>query len=328
MQIPRSPLLALAALVPLSGCLCASDPGNLVPRTVAEDPSLPAIDLNGSRFHTEAFGDPGAPVIMVLHGGPGGDYRCLLPLQALAADGYRVAFWDQRGTGLSQRHDAADIDLDIYIEDLRQMIDHYAPQQPVVFIAQSWGAMYATAFINQYGDYNGKIQGAILTEPGAFTSRQLDAFMSRLVGSLGIASEQLNDAFWADQFMSPADHERADYKAGLLEMRGAPSEHRDPNNLPPFWRAGAVAGARLQEIGKSQGFDWTTHLDAFQHHVLFLRGDLNTAATLESQQEMAAAYPNATIETITGVGHEMIWERTDDYLAHARAYLREIGGGL
>jgi proline iminopeptidase len=322
MRILQSLLVAFA--IPISGCLCADDPGNLVPRTVTEDPSLPAIELNGTRLHSEAFGDPDDPVIIVLHGGPGSDYRCLLPLRALADDGYRVVFWDQRGTGLSQRHDASTLDLDIYLEDLRQVIEHYAPNRPVVFIAQSWGAMYMTAFINEHGDYNGRIRGAILTEPGAFTDEQLAGFLSRLQGSLSPLGEQFNDALWSAQFLTPADHERADYQAGLFVIRGVPSEHRDPNNLAPFWRAGAVVSKRFQAIAK-QPFDWTTNLAAFQHQVLFLRGDLNDAATLEHQQELAAAYPHARIETITNVGHEVIWERTNDYLTHARAYLREIG---
>ena len=76
-----------------------------------------------------------------------------------------------------------------------------------------------------------------------------------------------------------------------------------------------------------EGFDWTTRLAAFPRKVLFLRGDLNQAATLEHQQELAASYPNASIETIAGVGHHMIWERTEEYLTHVRAYLAEIGAG-
>ncbi len=320
----RIRLLHLVLALGASGCLCASDPGNLVPKTVTEDPSLPSIAIADTHLHSEAFGDPDGPVIIVLHGGPGGDYRGLLPLRALADDGYRVAFFDQRGAGLSERHDADTITLEQYFEDLRLVIEYYAPGRPVVFIAQSWGAMYATAFINQYGDYDGRIRGAILTEPGAFTYEQLRGFMKRLQGSMNLVGEQFNDALWEEQFLSPADHARADYKAGLLAMRGAPSEHRDPHNLVPFWRVGSVVGARLFSIAKD-GFDWTTNLDAFQHPVLFLRGDLNEAATLEHQQELAACYPNARIETIENVGHEAIWERTDDYLTHARAYLREIG---
>jgi proline iminopeptidase len=320
-------LVPLLASLPIAGCMCASDPGNLVPRTVAEDPSLPAIDLAGTRFHAEAFGDPAAPVLITLHGGPGADYRDMLPLAALADDGYRVVFWDQRGAGLSARHDPGTIDLDLYVEDLRQIIEHYAPHQPVVFIGHSWGAMYATAFIDRYGDYNGRIRGAILSEPGAFTDQQLREFLARLQGSVSLTGEQFNDALWAEQFMSAGDHERADYQAMQLAMLGVPSEHVDPKNPGPRWRVGAAVNARLLHIAETEGFDWTTHLSAFTHKVLFLRGDLNEAATLEQQQELAASYPDAAIETIVGVGHQMIWERTDEYLAHTRAYLREIGVG-
>ena len=106
----------------------------------------------------------------------------------------------------------------------------------MVFIGQSWGAMYATAFINTYGDYDGRIRGAILTDPGAFTDEQLAAFMKRLQGSLSFTSEQLDDAFWSAQFLSKEDHERADYHEALLAMRGAPAEHRDPAKPAPIWR--------------------------------------------------------------------------------------------
>lgn len=320
MRIIFSPLIAFA----LTGCLCADDPGNLVPNTVAEDPSLPAIEINGTRLHSEAFGDPDGPVIIVLHGGPGSDYRGLLPLKALADDGYRVAFWDQRGTGLSQRHAPETITFEQYMEDLRQVVDYYAPGRPYVFIGQSWGAMYATAFINDHGDDGGRLKGAILTEPGAFTDKQLDLFMKRLQGSMSIVGEQFNDALWAGQFMTPTDHERADYQGGLFAMRGAPSEHRDPNNPEPMWRFGAAVNKRLFAYAK-QGFDWTTNLSAYSHKVLFLRGDLNDAAPLDQQQELAAAYPDAAIETIEHAGHKIVWERSDEYLTHARAYLREIG---
>jgi pimeloyl-ACP methyl ester carboxylesterase len=91
-----------------------------------------------------------------------------------------------------------------------------------------------------------------------------------------------------------------------------------------MWRFGAAVNKRLLSLAK-QGFDWTTHLSAYPNKVLFLRGDLNSAANLESQEEMAAAYPDAVIETIPNAGHKIIWERTDEYLTHTRAYLREIG---
>jgi proline iminopeptidase len=317
----------LCAALALCGCLDPGDPGNLVPKTVVEDPDLPRIEVAGTMLHAEAFGDPAAPIVMALHGGPGSDYRAMLPLRELADDGYRVVFWDQRGAGLSQRHDAASYTMAGTLEDLRLVIEHYttAQGQPLVFVGHSWGAMYATWFINEHGDYGGRVRGAVLSEPGAFTKKQLEAFMDRLTGSIDLTSEQLNDGTWSRQFMSPADHARADYLAVTLAYGGAPSERHDRAHPTPLWRKGAVVSAALLELGMERGFDWTTNLQAFDRKVLFLRGDLNTAATLEHQQELASSYPDAEILTMTGVGHEMLWERPGEYLGHVRDYFRQIG---
>jgi proline iminopeptidase len=311
----------------LGGCLDPGDPGNLVPQTVVEDPSLPRIEVNGTILHAEAFGQPNDPMIMVLHGGPGADYRSLLPLRSLADDGYYVAFWDQRGGGLSQRHDADTYYLDLYLEDLRAVIDHYSTSldQPYVFIGHSWGAMYATWFINEFGDDGGRLRGAVLSEPGGFSNAQLQPYLDRLLGSLDFIGEQVNDAAWLGQFMSAGDHQRADYLASAGTFGGVPAERLDPNNPTPSWRSGAVVSARLLELGEQENFDWTTNLSAFDPRVLFLRGDLNEAATLEHQRELASGYPNAEIVTIPNVGHEMVWERPVEYLAETTAYFREIG---
>jgi proline iminopeptidase len=323
--------LVVVGIVPaLTACadlLDPDEPGNLVPRTVAEDPSLPRIQIAGTLLHAEAFGDPTDPIVLVLHGGPGADYRNLLALQALAGDGYYVVFWDQRGAGLSQRHNARTYSLDLYLEDLRLVIEHYTsvPDQPIVFIGHSWGAMYATWFINEYGDYGGRVRGAILSEPGAFTKRQLDRYTDDLVGSLDFFGEHVNDALWLFQFMSPADHARADYMAMVQTADGIPAEHLDKRNPYPSWRAGAVVNAKLFDLVDKHGFDWTTNLTAYDRPVLFLRGELHDAMPLAHQQELASSYSDATIITMPGVGHEMIWERPAEYLGHTRAYFQQIG---
>src|SRR5687768_10179707 len=145
-------LFALAA----TGCevMAPGDPGNLVPRTVAEDPTLPAIDMNGSRFHLETRGNPANPAIVFLHGGPGDDYRSLLRLVDRVngyslADEYFVVLWDQRGTGLSQRVNGGELTISKYVDDLDSLINRFSPGRPVIFVGHSWGAMYATAFINE-----------------------------------------------------------------------------------------------------------------------------------------------------------------------------------
>lgn len=320
--------LWLAVCGALVGCLDPSEPGALVPKTVMEDPALPRIEVNGTVLHAVTFGEPGDPLVIVLHGGPGGaDFRSLLPLSALADDGYFVVFWDQRGTGLSQRHDADVYTYDRVLEDLRQVIEHYISYdaQPVMFIGHSWGAMYATWFINEYGTYGGRVRGAVLSEPGAFTKAQLDSFMQRLFASYDFLGEQLNDVSLLGQFMTPADHVRADYLLAIQSAGGAPTLHLDPSKPEPHERLGAVANQAMFALTDKQGFDWTTHLGSFAPTVLFLRGSLNEVANLEHQQALASSYPHHEMVTMDGVGHEMVWERPVEYLEHVRAYFGRIG---
>src|SRR6185369_173405 len=100
LKLPLGTLLCAGLF--LFGCETAyqvNDPGNLVPKTVDQDGSLPSIAVNGIRLHAEAFGNPTDPLVIVLHAGPGGDYRSLMNCKDLVAQGYRTVFYDQRGTG-------------------------------------------------------------------------------------------------------------------------------------------------------------------------------------------------------------------------------------
>jgi proline iminopeptidase len=289
-----------------------------------EDQSLPRLQVNGTTLHAESYGNPQNPLVLVLHGGPGKDYRGLLPLRALADDGYYVVFFDNRGAGLSERHDASAYTWSSVLEDLKQVVDHYTQgaSHPMVFIGQSWGAMYATWFINEYGDYGGRIRGAVLTEPGAFTKAQLAGYMKRLTAT-SFFDGAANDDVWIGQFMSGEDQARADYMLMISGLNDWPAVHCDKNNTEPKWRSGAVAAKAIQDLAKDD-FDWTTNLKSFAPTVLFLRSELNEANRLPDEQEMASAYASSEIVTIAAVGHCLIWEKSAEYLQQVRAYFQSI----
>ena len=160
------PLLLVIA-TGCSGLMDPDEPGNLLPATVDEDPSLPSIELAGTRLHLQTRGDPADPVIVFLHGGPGGDHRSLLTLAetydgASLADDHLLVFWDQRGSGLSRRHDKASLTIDRFVADLEVLVDRFSPSAPVLLIGESWGGMYATEFINCHPD---RVRGLVLCDP-------------------------------------------------------------------------------------------------------------------------------------------------------------------
>ena len=195
-------LLVFAAPLFFMGCekeLKTTDPGNLVPRTVDQDPSLPSIIVNGTQLHTEAFGNPADPMVVFLHGGPGSDYRNALNVKSLA-DHYYVVFYDQRGSGLSKRHPKNSYSLQLMLDDLTAVIQHYrsSPTQKVFLFGHSWGAMLATAYINQYP---AKINGAVLAEPGGFTWEEMKEYIEASK-KLKLFTEATNDAVYPDQFLT------------------------------------------------------------------------------------------------------------------------------
>src|SRR5215203_2694215 len=94
----------------------------LVPATANKDPLLPqyAVTINGHQrtLHLQAFGNSANPVLFVLPGGPGADFRLLLPLRELA-DSFYVVFWDPRGAGLSERVLKEELSFESFIDEIR-----------------------------------------------------------------------------------------------------------------------------------------------------------------------------------------------------------------
>lgn len=328
---------ACAGLAGFSALACTtldpSAPGNLVPPTVAEDATLPAIEMNGSRFHLETFGNPANPVIVFLHGGPGGDYRSMLRMAERyngysLADEYFLVYWDQRGSGLSMRHDKSVLTLDVYTADLNALVDRYSPGRPVLLIGESWGGMFATRYINQYPQ---RVAGAVLIEPGPLNG----ATYERIKGDLedfDLGAEWLNDYAWSSQFLSPDDHARMDYERLIGLRESQPRSHvRWDTDPAAMWRMGAAASRYITEDGQDNNgvavYDFTTNLSQHTTPVLFIAGSLSEVLGETLQQEQIQRYPSASLEVVADAGHDVAWVKTAEVLTHVRAYLDALKGG-
>jgi proline iminopeptidase len=289
------------------GELDPNEPGNLVPLTVVEDSSIPAIEVNGTKLHAEAFGHPDSALLLVLHGGPGADYRYLLNCKAFADAGFRVVFYDQRGSGLSQRHSKDSYDLDVMVEDLDAVIEHYRtrPDQEVFFLGHSWGAILASQYINSYPE---RVSGAILCEPGGLTFDQIKDYLGRSQ-DYSVFSEALNDAVYLDQFLTGDvdDHEILDYKFGLW---GAAEDSGDSpvgnEGLLPSWRSGAVVNLALFDLAEKQGYDVTANLAQYAKKILFIYSENNSAYGEAHAKNVSAPYPNVQLFLAEDAGHDML----------------------
>lgn len=282
--------------------------GNLVPETVAGNPSLPSISINGTILHAETFGNPDSSMVVFLHGGPGADYQNGLNAKQLAENGYYVVFYDQRGTGLSKRHEKESYSIQLYLDDLTAIIDHYRSSlsQKVFLFGHSWGAILAAAFINSYPE---SVNGAIFAEPGGFNKQLLDEY-GETSRRIKLFAETTNDALYFEQFLTGREneHDLLDYKLGIASGFTYANGNTEGIEGPsPFWRNGAAVLQAFMDISEKEGFDFTTNLKQFKSKVMFIYGQNNKSYGLKFAQKEAAFFPVSTIAQINDTGHEMIY---------------------
>ena len=313
MQQKHFKMVTLIIMTCLTFIRCAkekniSEAGLLVPRTADQDSSIPAITVNNARLHAEAFGHPDSTLLVVLHGGPGADYRYLYNCKAFAEHGFRVVFYDQRGSGLSQRfpHDSYD-DIHILYDELSGVIEHYrtSPNQKVFLLGHSWGAMLATGYISAHPE---AVSGAILCEPGGLKWAQVEDYVSRLF-DFNLFGEAANDALFQDEFISGKedDHAVLDYKLAMLSAAESESDSPIGNeDRLPSWRPGAVINGALFELGDKTNVDFTTNLDQFDTEVLFVYSENNTIYGEEHAKTVSSAFKNVQLFRTDGAGHDML----------------------
>jgi proline iminopeptidase len=302
-----------------------------VAETVEQDPTIPHVTLDGVTFHAETFGDPANPTVIVIHGGPGGDYRYLLSLQALA-DEFYVVFYDQRGTGLSPRVDPAEITLESSLADLDAIVEHYGEGEPVHLIGHSWGAMLASGYIGLHPE---KVDRVVLAEPGALTNEHMTRFLElqRSIQDVGFMAKATQITFQGMHVNGPDEQARGDYISGTIAHTWA-ADPENGYNCPdsdyesPYWRWGSQAlnhiiGAATNEEGVVDVSLLSENADRFTDKVLFVASECNTWIGVEWQKEQMALFPNAEMVVIPDAGHEMFTENPAASIPPVRAYLEE-----
>ncbi|WBV58343.1 alpha/beta hydrolase [Chryseobacterium daecheongense] len=287
------------------------EPGNLVPKTVDQDSSLPSIRVNGSLLHSEAFGPENGTLIIAIHGGPGGDYRYLLNCKDLANKGYRVVFYDQRGSGLSQRFPKNSYKslgagaIDLMYDELSSVIAYYrkSSNQKVILLGHSWGAILASGYV---GKYPNAVQGIVLCEPGGLKWDDITDYVKES-RSFKLWSEILNDATYIDQFISGKEdqHEILDYKMSMLTSK---NDITGEGDFDPgmSWRSGAVIMDALFDVGEEYNSDFSKGLQNYNAPVLFFYSERNKAYPDSWAQKITSDYNHVEKVKVSGVGHDGI----------------------
>lgn len=284
-----------------------------VPPTVANDPSLQFVELDGYKFHVQTYGDAALPPLIVVHGGPGGDSKYLYPIQGLARNNH-VVFYDQRGTGLSPRVDKKLLTLESSLDDLHRIVSHYGAQGQVKLIGHSWGGALVVGYL---GRHPKPVSHAVVVEPGVLNARSAAAFVKRLK-----ASQSLWDAMPLLKYIAYTPfvpckdgHERFDCVMTRLMNRSKPGGpyQCEGESMPPhaFERAGYAAFANMLKpvLDRPESFthDLTQDLARYAGKLLMLSSECSFIG-YEYQREFHLPFmPAQTLHLqAKAMGHNML----------------------
>ncbi len=296
-----------------------------VAATVVDDASLPQIEINGVRLHAETYGDPSNPVIIVLHGGPGGDFRSLLGAKALADTNF-VVFYDQRGAGLSERVPAEELTVPTYMAELDGVIDRYSPDRPVTLLGHSWGAMLATAYL---GEASEKVARAILLEPGFFTGEEAQDWMTQAkpyMSGPGFYSQAAIAAFQSLHVSGPDSSAGQDYMMSEI-IHEFVNHPENPYHCPgeafdaPAWRFGATASQTAGKTGSAEIDLIAQGAERYPGPVLLLAGACNDWIGEDAQRVHKSYFQNGELSVVPHSGHDIIWDNPNATLPLIRAFL-------
>lgn len=309
----------------------------VVAATTADDPALPSRNIGGYRYHLEVFGLPTRPVVLVLHGGPGGDYRYLLPLKALS-DVYQVVFYDRRGTGLSPRVPDEELGFEPALEDLHAVAEAVSPHEPVRLVGHSWGAMLAAAYVERHPE---RVSHAVLAEPEFLRAEQGRAWLAavnegRPGWSWGFASGAWRSLMQSLYVYGPDADARRDFvgqAVAELDVPVAPVASSSCDAAAsraelPRWRFGARAGdamldAVMDADGKVTKDIMGPAIERFPHKVLLVASSCNGVLGVDAQRQNLKLFGEAELAIIDDAGHTMFGDRLDASLSVLRPYLAE-----
>lgn len=119
------------------------------------------VQLSSGFTHYEFSGNPGDPLVVLVHGFSVPYYVYDPTVPDLLEAGFAVLRYDLYGRGFSDRSDV-EYDLGLYLEQLSDLLDHLGTKQPIHIVGLSQGAPVAGAFANRF---SGQVSSLTLIDP-------------------------------------------------------------------------------------------------------------------------------------------------------------------
>ena len=271
---------------------------------------------HGNLLAGDAYGDPAALPVLLLHGGGQTRHAWGATARTLANDGFHTIALDLRGHGESDwapdgRYVAAH-----YIEDVDRVVRSFA--RPPVVVGASRGGMIALAL--EGAERPGATAGIVLVDV-AHDAREdgiarIVDFM--VAGTAGFAS--LGDA--ADAISGYLSHRK---RPASLEGLRKNLRLRDDGRWYWHWDPRMLQTGDIGERRRTGYFERAAR--GVDVPVLLVRGRDSDVVDEAIARELRALVPQASYVDVAGAQHMVAGDENDAFTTAVRAFCREVAAG-
>jgi proline iminopeptidase len=267
------------------------------------------------------WGTAGAPVLLVIHGGPGAHHDYMLPQMLSLADEYDLLFYDQRGGGRSKTDGRDTITWQTHVEDLGAVARELVGG-PLSLIGYSWGGLlsmlYASAASEDTTGGHPRVARMALIAPAAVTRehrRQFEENFAQRQDSEWVRDQRSALVASGLRESQPDAYRKRAFELSVAGYFANPERARE---LTPF----RVTSRVQQSVWDSLG-DWDARpaLRSLRVPSIVLHGTADPIP-VGSSREIAAAL-GAEMVVLDGCGHVPYVECASALFSAIRRFLRE-----
>ena len=266
--------------------------------------------VNGLRIHYLEWANPGAPVIVMLHGLRSYAHTWDGVAGSLAA-GYHILALDQRGRGDSDWSPNAEYNTEAYVSDLEQLVQDLGLER-FILIGHSMGGANTLVYASRHQD---QIAAAVIEDMGpGSTSSPGSARISREIEGTPkrFATWAEAGAFWRKQRPLISDEAlEARLRSTLKQNAGG--------EITWKWDLEGIDRARKAAAGRQ--VDLWPAVKSLACPTLVLRGALSDILARDTAEAMAASNPNIRWVEIPNASHFVHEDNLE-------AFNRELGAFL
>jgi proline iminopeptidase len=263
------------------------------------------------------YGEPGAPRVLVLHGGPGASHDYLLPQMLRLATDRELVFYDQRGGGRSRVEPAVPVGWQSHVADLEDVVAELRID-PLVVVGYSWGGLLALlhAVEAAVGRSAARPDSLLLIDPAPVSRShrtQFEAEFARRQDSPAVRRlrEELTTSGLRER-----DLEAYRQRAFELSVAGYFADPNRARDLTPFRVISRVQQAVWDGLGD---YDLEPSLSSVRCRALVIHGR-DDPIPLASSEACARAL-GARLVVLDQCGHVPYVEQPDALFGAAEAFL-------